>query len=430
MNVFNVFRRYLFYRRSQYWPRETLESYQDQQLRRLIRHAGKHVPYYRSLFARIGLVPADFRGRRDLHKIPTLDKQTVRTRKDELIAENSSSFGVHKVSTSGTTGTPLQLVLSDAAQVDFLASLLRCYHWTGYRFFRRTLSLQSYYFEDRDLIYNPFLNVLRFDSCRLGPTSAINAITTINRLKPKFFMGFPFDLVMLTRFAAEAGVKISPPESVLCYGETLSTEKRRILASELNCEVFDFYSHHESVAMAAECPYGNKHLADDFGCHEILDEHGAACADDGEGELIGTGFSNYAMPLIRYRTGDRVSLASAKTACPCGRQLRPVRAIAGKQTDYLETPDGRVLSAVMSHSIDEAKGVVMSQCIQDSLDHIVVNIITDDTYTRHSEIALVNGLRKRLGHEITLDIERVDRLEKSRGGKTPFIVSKIGNVAP
>jgi phenylacetate-CoA ligase len=107
-----------------------------------------------------------------------------------------------------------------------------------------------------------------------------------------------------------------------------------------------------------------------------------------------------------------------------------VRAIAGKQTDYLETPDGRVLSTVMSHSIDDAKGVVMSQCIQDSLDHIVVNVITDNNYTRDSEIALVDGLRKRLGHEIKLDIERVDQLEKSRGGKTPFIISKIGKVPP
>ena len=430
MNVFNVFRRYLFYRRSQYWPRETLELYQDEQLRRLVRHAGKHVPYYRSLFERIGLAPTDFRGRLDLQKIPTLDKQTVRTRKDELIAENSASFGVNAVSTSGTTGTPLQLVLSDAAQVDFLASLLRCFHWSGYRFFMRTLSLQSYYFEDRDLMYNPFLNVLRFDSCRLGPASAINAIATINRMKPNFFMGFPFDLVMLTRFAAEAGKKITPPKSVLCYGETLSAEKRRILESELKCKVFDFYSHHESVAMVAECPYGNKHIVDDFGYHEILDEHGTDCTEKGEGELIGTGFSNYAMPLIRYRTGDRVFLASTKAACPCGRQLRTVRAIAGKQTDYLETPDGRVLSTVMSHSIDEAKGVVMSQCIQDSLDHLVVNIITDDTYTRDSEIALVEGLRKRLGHEIALDIERVDQLEKSRGGKTQFIISKIGKLSP
>jgi phenylacetate-CoA ligase len=430
MNYLDVGRRYLFFRRSQHWSRAELAAYRDRRLRRIVRHAGAHVPYYRSLFRRIGLDPAAFRGRRDLHRIPTLDKQTVRTRRRELIADNAAAFSPRPVSTSGTTGTPLQLVLSGAARVDFLASLLRCYHWSGYRFFMRTLSLQSYYFTNRVLAYNPFLNVLRFDSCRLGPEAAIRALATINRMKPRFFMGFPFDLVMLTRFAADAGVTIAPPASVLCYGETLSDTKRDLLARALKCRIFDFYSHHESVAMVAECPYGNKHFTDDYGCHEILDEHGADVGAAGEGELVATGFANDAMPLIRYRTGDRVSVGDAPADCPCGRQLRRVRSIAGKHTDYLETPDGRVLSAVMSHAIDAAGGVVMSQCVQDALDHIVVNVVADDSYSAASQQALIRGLRRRLGPAVALDVVRVDQLEKRPGGKTPFLVSKIGNVAP
>lgn len=430
MNLWEVIRRYRFYRRSQYWRREELAAHQDRQLRRIVQHAGAHVPYYRALFAQIGFDPVAFRGRQDLQRIPTLDKQTVRTRRHELIAENADAFDPKEVSTSGTTGTPLRLSLGAAARADWLASLLRCYHWSGYRFFTRTLSLQSYYFADRDLAYDPFRNVLRYDSCRLGPASARRALTAIRRFKPQFFMGFPFDLVMLTRYAADAGIALPPPRSVLCYGETLTDEKRRILARELGCRVYDFYSHHESVAMAAECPYGNKHLMDDFGCHEVLADDGGAAVAGGDGELVATGFVNDAMPLLRYRTGDRVYLPETTAACPCGRQLRAVRAIAGKQTDYLETPDGRVLSAVMSHAVDEARGVVMSQCIQDAADHIVVKVVADEAYTASSEEALIRGLRKRLGSAIDLAIVRVDELERRPGGKTPFIISKIGNVAP
>ena len=114
-------------------------------------------------------------------------------------------------------------------------------------------------------------------------------------------------------------------------------------------------------------------------------------------------------------------------ACPCGRQLQQVVAIKGKQSDYLETPDGRVLSTVMSHAMDDATGVVMSQCIQDAPAHITVKVIVDESYSDASERALEAGLRKRLGDDMALDIVTVDQLEKSRSGKTPFIVSRIGN---
>ncbi len=422
-----LLRQYLFYRKSQRWSRVQLEKYQDQQLIKIVRHAGKSVPYYRNLFIEIGFNPEEFNGRNDLHLIPTLDKETVRTRKKDLISDKAEKFGINRVSTSGTTGTPLHLILDDSTDANFLASLIRCYHWSGYRFFRKTFSLQSYYLKNRDIEYKRLYNVIRFDSCGLRPESAIEAVKMINRYKPTFFMGFPFDIVMLIRFAKEAGISINRPKSVLCYGETLSQKKREFLESELGCPVFDFFSHHECVAMIAECEHGVKHLIEDFACNEIVDEAGNDCSESGEGELIGTTLYNYAMPLIRYKTGDQVVLRNRSQKCSCGREFQEIKEVKGKQTDYLETPDGRVLSTVMSHAIDNAKGVVMSQCIQDSIDNIEVLIVVDSSYDSDSEKELEFGLRKRVGDEIKLNIRKVNQLEKNSGGKSPFIISRIGH---
>jgi phenylacetate-coenzyme A ligase PaaK-like adenylate-forming protein len=422
-----LLKRYLFYKQSQRWSRVQLEAYQDQQLIKIIKHAGKSVPYYRNLFREIGFNPEKFNGRSDLHMIPTLDKETVRTRKRDLIADNAEKYGINNVSTSGTTGTPLHLILDDSTDANFLASLIRCYHWSGYRFFRKTFSLQSYYLKNRDIEYKRLYNVIRFDSCGLRPESAIKAVEMINRKKPSFFMGFPFDLVMMIRFAKEAGLTIHKPKSVLCYGETLLSKKREFLEKELGCPVYDFFSHHECAAMIAECEHGFKHLIEDFAFNEIVDAKGNDCSALGEGELVGTGLYNFAMPLIRYRTGDKVVSENEKIDCECGRRFRRIKEVKGKHTDYLETPDGRVLSTVMSHSIDNAKGVVMSQCIQDAIDHIEVLIVVDDFYNENSEKALINGLRQRIGNEIKLDIRKVTQLEKNSGGKSPFIISRIGH---
>ena len=423
----NIAGAYFFYQRSQHWSRGRLEAYQDEMLRRLIQHAGKHVPYYRDLFREIGLDPQLFRGREDMHEIPLLDKEIVRTRQKELIADNAEKFGIVWESTSGSTGTPLHLIVDRGARSNKLVALIRSYQWAGYTLGKKTFSLQSYYLKDADFEYNRLYRVLRFDSNRLKKESAISVIRVLQKLKPRFFMGFPFDLLMLSRFAAEEGLSIPAPDSMVTYGETLSAHKRASLESAYQCEVFNHYSQHECASMIAECERHSLHLIDDFAYHEIVDVEGQSIAKIGTGELVGTGFYNYAMPLIRYRTRDDVVIDKNNPTCACGRNFTVIKEIIGKQCDYIETPDGRLLGAVMSHSIDNGRGVIVSQCVQDALDHVYVNLVVDETYDEESQRALERDLRKRLGEEMQIDFRIVSQLEKRPGGKTPFILSKIGH---
>ncbi len=417
---------YLFYQKSQRWSRDRIEAHQDEMLKRLIRHAGKQVPYYRRLFRSVGFDPESFRGREDLTRIPLLDKETVRTRRDELIADNARSYGITWESTSGSTGTPLHLIVDRGAQAAKLAALLRSYQWAGYSLRKKTFSLQSYYIENADFEYKPVFNVLRFDSNKLKKDSALKVIAEVNRIKPKFFMGFPFDLLMFSRFALDEGIEIALPDAVVTYGETLSEHKREALKRAYKCGIFDFYSNHEANVMIAECEHHRLHLIDDFALHEVIEANSDNLANNGRGELIGTGLYNYAMPLIRYRTRDDIVLSDDGARCPCGRNFPVVEQIIGKQCDYIETPDGRLLGAVMSHSIDNGRGVVMSQCIQDALDHIDVNLVVDNQYNENSQQAIERDLRKRLGREMRIDFHIVPHLVKRDGGKTPFILSKIG----
>lgn len=424
----SLVRQYVFYQCSQRWSRAKLEAYQDDRLRQLVRHAGKHVPYYRKLFGEISLDPNTFRGREDMHRIPLLDKETVRTHQQILIADNAARFGIVWESTSGSTGTPLHVIVDRGARANKLTALLRSYQWAGYKFGKRTFGLQSYYLKESDYQYNRLYRVLRFDSNRFKRASAVVVIEVLNRLKPKFYMGFPFDLLMLSRFAAEDGAVIPKPDSMVTYGETLSKGKREALESAYGCPVFDYYSQHECTSMIAECERHSLHLIDDFAYHEVVDEREQYLTSSGTGELVGTGFYNYAMPLIRYRTRDNIVMNQDQTACSCGRSFTIIKEIVGKQCDYIETPDGRFLGAVMSHSIDNARGVVVSQCVQDALHHIYVNLVVDKNYSDDSQEALERDLRKRLGEEMKIDFHLVSQLERRPGGKTPFILSKIGHV--
>ena len=419
---FQVLRQLRFYRNSQYRSRKWLRSYQNEQLIRLVHYATQYVPYYRNLFKEIGLDAASFRGIEDMHLVPLLDKETVRTRKEEFLSERAKRYGITWDSTSGSTGTPLHFAHSDAVQANKIAALLRSFGWAGYRPGMRTLSVQSYYFDDRDFSYNPLYNVIRFDSNRLRRYSAIMLATYIQHKPPRFIIGFPFDILMIGTYAHEAGLDMPSPRAIITYGEKLSQSRREKLEALYRCKVFDFHSMHECSAMISQCEQGSLHLVEDFAFMEVVDEYGNPAT---EGSLVGTSYYNYSMPLIRYNTRDLVTLSEGP--CPCGRPFRKVEEIHGKACDHIVTPDGRILGAVMSHSVDRAKGVIVSQCVQDAPDHITVRLVVDTDYDEASQTALEDGLRKRLGNEMRIDYEIVDELEKTQGGKTPFIKSIIGN---
>jgi len=424
-----VFKAFLFYSRSQKWSRKRLDAYQDRMLIKVVNHAAKNVPYYRNLFRELKFDPRKFRGRQDMHQIPLLDKETLRTRQNEFIAENAAKYGINWDSTSGSSGTPLHLIIDNSTKAHKLAAVLRSYQWAGYLPWKKAFSIQSYTFgnpEDISKHYR-FVNLWRFNSRLLSKETAFEIIKMINDIKPKIFIGYPFSILMLSRFAKEQGLTIHPVEAIVTAGETLSEQRRKLLEDAYNCKVFDFFSLHEDVSIITECKYQTKHICEDFAYNEIVDEHGEDASSRGIGELVGTGFYNYAMPLIRYKIGDTAIINNGNSSCKCGRRFRTVREIVGRQNDYVETPDGRFIGNVLEHAVDNAKGVILSQCVQDGVDHVYINLIVDETFNDESVEAFESGLRKRLGDEIKIDFRQVSELERNKSGKTPFIMSKIGH---
>jgi len=423
-----VLKRHFFYSYSQKWKREQIEDYQDKKLIQIVRHAARNVPYYRNLFSSIGFDANDFRGRKDINKIPLLDKQTLRTRQKEFIADNADRYGINWETTSGSTGTPLNLAIDNSTKAHKLAAVLRSYRWAGYIPWKRTFSIQSYKFGDPKAIHKhyPMVNMWRFNSRLLSRDASLEILAMINKLKPKMMIGYPFSIYMLSKFAKDEAISIHPIQSIVTAGETLSEKRRKLLEEAYRCNVYDFYSHHEDVAIISECKMHSKHLFDDFSYTEVIDEKTGEIKSSGTGELVGTGFYNYAMPLIRYRVGDKVVLDGERELCPCGCNFRTIKEIIGRQNDYIVTPDGRYIGNVLEHAIDKSRGVILSQCVQDSVNHVYLNLIVDDSFSQDSIIDLEKGIRARLGDELLIDYKVVTELEKKPSGKTPFIMSKIG----
>lgn len=422
--VYLTMKRNLFFSLCQRWSRERIEQYQDHMLCKLVRHAGRNVPYYRELFKQNDFNPTGFRGRVDLHKIPLLDKEIIRQNADLLMAENAEQFGLNYDSTSGTSGTPLDLYMDDLTKANKIAAVYSAFKWAGFSIFRRSVHLRANYKEDTAEISKQLYNVHLFNAIDANPQTAIHFIELLQKEKPKVIVGFGFTLLSLGQYAVRNGIKLPQINAVITAGETVSENRRQQLESIYDCKVFDFYSLHECSAVIGECEYQRKHSFDTFAYTELIDDNDMVVSD--RGEIVGTCLTNYAMPLIRYRMGDLVE-NDINGKCECGRNYFLVKEIIGRQNDFIKTPDGKVNNH-LEHAMDNTPGLIMSQFVQDAPDHIYVNVVTDEKFSEESFSILEKKLRKSLGNQIIIDFREVEQLERNPNGKTSFIISEIGNI--
>lgn len=411
-----------FFKKSQFWTREQVNEYQDKKLIEIVQHAGKNVPYYRNLFKKVDLNPETFKGRDDITKIPFLDKNVLRTRYKEFVADNADKYGLIWEKTSGSTGTPLNIAHDFFSRASKWAATARAYFWAGYKWGNGIFYIKGMPdTQMKDYFYKISNNSINFNSSRLSKINCINIGKILLKKKPSFYAGYPRSLLMFSKILKDEGIPIHIPGGIFCYGETLTSDVRKMIEKTYKSPVYDFYSHTENAVMICETNLHNKYLIEDYFYPEIINETGDI-TDNGRGELVGTSFYNYSMPLIRYRTRDIINISRKNSEN--NRSFVSVNEIEGRKDDYIITPDGRYLF-LAEGAINYAKGVISSQYIQDAIDHIIINLIVDDNFKESYFNEIKTGLKIRFGNLMKFDFKIVEELEKKGTGKIPFIINRL-----
>jgi phenylacetate-CoA ligase len=117
-------------------------------------------------------------------------------------------------------------------------------------------------------------------------------------------------------------------------GASIPATRERI-EREFGVAAFDHTGATEVGAHGFSCSARDGvHLNESEFIVEIVDEKGADAREEGEGELVLTNLGRWGMPVIRYRTGDRVT--AVRGSCSCGRTLVKLSGgIAGRVDDMV-----------------------------------------------------------------------------------------------
>ena len=414
-------------RTAERWSAERRRGWVQERLERVLCHAVSRVPYYRRTLTPFRQQFPQMIDRLDLSELPFITKQTVREHFAELAAEPLPRLGTAVVHTSGTTGTPTEFLVDADSQRAQFASLWRVLNWVGYRFGDRFVEIK------RNPTRGPLarrawqLNCLILPVYNFQKDNVPLYLERIRRFDPVLIKTYPCAIDLLCRWMRELDLVGYRPRAVLSCAETLLDHQRATIDEVLGCPLFDFYNHNERAGLISTCERGTYHVHEEYSHLELVDEKGGRADSDAAGEVVATTLHNFAMPLIRYRTGD-LCTAGPEEPCACGRSYRRVERIHGRITDVVVTPDGRHLSG-LEHAFMRSPGVRLSQIVQDEVDEIRVNLVKAASYTPGDLGRIESGLRSFLGDAMRIQFEFVETIEPCRNGKVQFVVSKPGRLA-
>ena len=407
---------------------EELEAMQLAKLGRLLQHAYQWVPYYTRLFDRLGLRPEDFQSIEDLKKLPLLEKETVRELGEEFIARNANRIALIKGATSGTTGSPLSLYMNRELIESEHAFVWRQYRWAGRPWNGRTAVFLGDLIvpveQDRPPFwrYDAHSRELYFSTYHLSEHTAEAYSTQLRLFDPSFIYAYPSILYALAGFLKKHDPSLSfgSLRGIVTSSETLCEHQKTMIEDVFKARVFDWYGLFERVIFIGTCPFGSYHVFPDYGITEYIPA--GMSGSNRLYELVGTGFSNLVFPLVRYRTGDIVSLAEGD--CPCGRHFPRVNCISGRENDAIVTPSGRRICMV--DSVFKGENIRFAQIVQKSLRELDVLVVPGPGYTISDENKLIAEMKLRVGGDMQVAVKVVADIPRLPNGKFKLIVTQLG----
>jgi phenylacetate-CoA ligase len=161
---------------------------------------------------------------------------------------------------------------------------------------------------------------------------------------------------------------------------------RREIEERFGIEAFDIYGLTEVIGpgVAAECSYHQGlHVNEDHFYPEVIDPDSGQRLPYGEvGELVFTCLTREALPLLRYRTRDRVALMA--DACPCGRTSVRMLRVRGRTDDMLIVRGVNVFPSQIEQVLLTHAGLTSNYQIfvdrqRDRLDELEVHVEADET---------------------------------------------------
>ena len=410
--------------RLQWLSPDKLHEHRLKLLRSILEYVYKEIPYYRRVIKKCGMQADKVDTINDIQSLPFLDKNTINLNVDNLYNPRFS-VKYYKNTTSGSTGHPVTFYDDGFKAGLGVAEENRIKNNYGLkiglreaRFVRlteETISLNSI-FKKRKMLINQMI----LPGMNLSEEIFERIKNKLFKFKPEIIYGISSALYEFTKYFKDKGVLSSPwkVKLVICWAAPVFDHYTDLLRNFYGCPVVNLYSTREVGHIASTCPEGKLHLHEENRLVEIVKD-GKPVEEGKRGEIVVTTLRDYAMPMIRYKTGDigRIS----KKRCRCGRGTTVLEELEGRLGDILYLTNGRIISpnycCRIMMSPDIADAISQFKIVQTGGMSLEIRVVKSPKFRAQHERMILSNLENSLGRGTSLDLRFVTRIDPQPSGK-------------
>ena len=420
------------YKKIQFLSENELRNFQQKRFEELLTHCKKNVSYYREFLDTYD--EKSFKNF-DIKSLPILTKDILRNKFNELKSDDLHSRDWMINSSGGSTGEPVKIIQDTYYSYHSEARKNICFQWAGLETGDNLIKLWG---SERDIlgtnrlldkIKNFLKNEIILNAFILSHPIMRKFIKIFNSSKPSVILAYVNAIYELSNFAKNENIKVSHQKSVISTSGVLYPFLRKEIEMIFGCEVYDQYGSREVSCIASECEYHNGlHISEETIILEIVDENGNECPIGVEGDVLVTSLVNYAMPIIRYKIGDRAIMEPG--FCKCGRFHKRLKNVVGRSMDNFKLRDGTIIpSEYFIHFI----GVVLNrgilkkiQIIQKSYDVIDLHVVYSNEEILSEDIQnIIRAVKKVMGENCTVNIHEKENIAPNSSGKYRYTICEL-----
>ncbi len=361
-----------------------------------------------------------------LQDFPIINKNIIRDSFKEFCSSKYSSKNTIKVSTSGSTGSPFTVLHDKKKRNRNTADTLYFAEKAGYEFGQKLIYIKIW--PDRisfkKLIILKLKNIYPQSVFRLDDNDILLLIKKINASNEKVsLIGYSSAFNSICKYIDTAKVKPKNDAvvSIITISESLNEYTRSSLKKYFGVVPISRYSNNENGIIAQQEKNQNNFFIINESSYfiEILDLNDDKSVPKGVlGRIVITDYHNYAMPLIRYDTGD-VGVLGVNDK---GSQV--LKSVEGRILDLIYDTNGNRVPSHISAKLCNYGEYKQFQLIQSGEKDYKIKL---NSIHKIDETKMLKEFKGYFGEDANILIEYVNQIPLLASGKRREVLNLYYN---
>lgn len=387
----------------------------DKHFEKLCLHTVKTVNYYKNN-----------KELNSLKAFPVIDKSIIKSNFSDFISDTFNREKLYSVVTSGSTGTPFTVRQNPEKKIRNTADTIYFAERAGFN-----LGDKLYYFKifndinKKSRLQKFIQNVVEVDVTKTSDGQFEKLFKRLFRERDRVgFLGYSSFYERVCNYISENDLdtKKCNVKSIISMAEHLNHKTRSNLKRYFDCPVVARYSNSEMGIIAQQESNTDYYVVNSASyIVEVLKMDSDKPAEQGEfGRIVVTDLFNFAMPMIRYDTGDIGSYDYDKK----GRLI--LSKVEGRKMDLVYDTEGEIVSSfTITNNMWKYNSIKQYKFIQlnSGVYKFELNM-GGDNFDRENE--LINEFKSYFGQNCTIDVEYVNEIPVLSSGKR----KKVENLSP